>query len=132
MITNRFCGSDYLQYYHVGLYVYKRNRFYTDCTEWNWAKHGKLYKQTTGTGPCYVPIYKPHRGQQLIYSTNCAADHKHRTICFNAFDSATTKAEEIVQGKAGFGSLNVLTLFAGVAIGVAIVSLKKNKNDEEK
>ena len=132
MKINRYCGSDYPHNYHVGLYVYKRNRFYTDCTEWSWAKHGKLYKQTTGTGPCYVPIYRPHKGKQMIFSANCAADFKFKTICFNAFDNATTKAEGIVQGNAGISSLILLALFAGIAIGVAIVSLKKNKNDEEK
>ena len=124
--------SDRRYLYHLGLYVYKNERFYTDCTEWDRAKHAKLYKEDNGKGPCWNAVYRPLNKEQKIYSNIFCYDKKHRTICFNAFDNATAKAEGMVQGSSGFSSFNVLTLlFAAVAIGFAIVSMKKNKNYEK-
>ena len=71
--------------------------------------------------------------RQKIYSNTFCHDHKHRIICFNAFDNATTEAEEMVQSNVGFNSFNILTLLiAAVAIGFAIVSMKKSRKYEEK
>ena len=124
--------SDRRFLYHVGLYVYKNERFYTDCTEWDWAEHSKLYVEDRGKGPCWNAVYRPLTKEQKIYSNIYCYDDKHRTICFNAFDNATTKAEGIATDNVGFDSFNVLTfLFAAVAIGFAIVSMKKKKMYEK-
>ena len=125
---NKWCGA---LYYHIGLYAYENHMFYTDCTEWDWAKHGHLYMTDNLNGPCWTAVYRAYTKTQKIYSSPSCAEYKHRTICFNAFDNATTKAEGIVQGGSGISFFNVLTLlFAAVAIGFAIVSMKKNKKDE--
>ena len=59
-------------------------------------------------------------------------DTTRRTICFNAFDNATTKAEGMAQGNVGFSRFSVLNLlFAAVAIGCAVVSMKKKKMYEK-
>ena len=35
--------------YHVGLYVVRNEtRYYSDCTEWDWEKHDKLYDSYLG------------------------------------------------------------------------------------
>ena len=125
--------GDFSHRYHIGLYVYKDEMFYSDCTAWDYLEHPKLYKIDNANGPCWNTIYRPYKKRQKIYSNIFCYDHKHRTICFNAFDNATTKAEEIVQSNVGFSSFNILALLiAAVAIGFAIVSMKKSRKYEEK
>ena len=52
-----WCGSSY---YHTGLYLNKNEtRFYSDCTEWDWKKHDKLYDSYINEGPCWDPMYRP-------------------------------------------------------------------------
>ena len=122
----RWCGWNA---YHVGLYVYKNEtRFYTDCAEWDWEKHGKFYKTYVGfTQDCWIEAYRPKdKIQKVLTNDDCSYAWRLRTICFNAKDVTPAKAEAVVQSNGKFASFNALTLlFAVVAFGTVVVSLKK-------
>ena len=126
---DRWCGRDR---YHVGLYVHKNEtRFYSDCTEWDWEKHDKLYKSYIREGPCWETAYRTTDKIQKIYANEDCYPYKLRTICFKANTEAASESEAIIQSSNVFTNFNVLTiLFAVLAFGMAVVSMKKNKKYE--
>ena len=87
-------------FYHVGLDLTKNEtRFYSDCTEWDWEKHDKLYDSHIKKGHCYEALYMPFYKIQKIYTNAYCGDFAQRTICFNAVDKNLNKTEALVQTK---------------------------------
>ena len=118
-------------YYHIGLYVMSNDtRFYSDCTEWDWGKHDKLYYSNMGDGPCYESTYMPYLKIQNIFAKDCK-NYKRRFICFNAADDGTTKTtshQELRQINAvGFDRFTALSAFLALAtltVGLAMALIK--------
>ena len=124
-------------YYHVGLYVMNNDtRFYSDCTEWDWNKHDKLYFSDMNDGPCYESVYMPYFKIQDIIAKDCK-DYKRRFICFNdANDSSIKKTsqEALVHGNnaEGFNRFAILSAFlATLTVGLAVALVKANKKLKE-
>ena len=138
------CQPWCVSYHHVGLYVHKNEtRFYSDCTEWDWNKHDKLYKSYTDEAPCWETTYRPKDKIQKIWPLNFCNDHLMRTICFNPNEEISdkkTKPEEFRQvNYAGsfntFIVLSVVIALASLVIVLAIAlkrSMNKNKTHKNK
>ena len=133
-----WCG---VYYFHTGLYVVKNDtRLYSDCTEWDWEKHDKLYKSYIGKGPCWTPVYRPYDKTQTIYAVaTCMRSMRSRTICFNAAGKNLNNTEALIQEKPTYVLKNVSYLNATfaltlLAIGLVIALVKstiKNKTYEK-
>ena len=105
-------------------------RFYSDCTDWDWGRHAKLYFTRNRPGPCWDAVYTAADKQQSIYSDEFCDTHKHRTICFNANKA---EAGALVRRDDLNGS-DVLTwvlgAFACVMALMFALSVKRNKRYE--
>ena len=132
--------------YHTGLYLVRNEtRFYSDCTEWDWEKHDKLYDSYIEEGPCWDIGYMPYNKIQEIFANEYCVDRVHRTICFNTHDKnideeIRSEQEELrlTNHAEGFDRLTTLSVFIALAtltVGLAVAlvrSRKKNTVYEEK
>ena len=130
-----WCG---VYYYHVGLdLVRNETRFYSDCTEWDWEKHDKLYNSYIGKGPCWIAHYRPFNKIQTIFDNKYCSKAPSRTICFNAAGENLNKTEALIQEKSAEGLnhfyyLSAIFALALLAIGLAIALVKlTNKNKKQ-
>ena len=113
-------------YYHLGLYLVKNDtRFYSDCTEWDWEKHDKLYKSHIKEGPSWEVVYRPHDKIQRIFPVSFKTNSRRRIICFNAAEKEMVEAEALFQGKYAdcfyfLGAIAVL-----VSLVIALIKFSK-------
>ena len=121
-------------FYHVGLdLVRNETRYYSDCTEWDWDKHDKLYDSHIGKGPCWDAVYIPSDKIQKIYADEYCSNFAYRTICFNAKKSTDSEAVVQPDRSGSFVSTSVLGscfAFALLAFGLLMAlarSTRKNK-----
>ena len=123
-------------FYHVGLdLVRNETRYYSDCTEWDWEKHDKLYDSRIGKGPCWDAVYVPSDKIQKIYADEYCSNFAYRTICFNAAAEKSTNSDSLVRtDRSGslvssrvFGSYFAFALLAFGLLMALLRSTRKNR-----
>ena len=126
-----WCGT---AYFHLGLYLVKNDtRFYSDCTEWDWEKHDKLYKSYIRQGPSWEVLYRPYDKIQKIYPVAFHRNNRRRTICFNAADESPKKAEALFKkaSEDSFYYLSAIVFLASLVVGLALALVKATRSNKK-
>ena len=121
-------------YYHTGLYLNRNEtRFYSDCTEWDWEKHDKLYRSEIGKGPCWDVVWRPLDKIQMIFIDGYCTDSRWRTICFNPVKTEQDALVETNHSE-GFDRFTTVTAFlvlASLTVALALTVVKSKKKIKE-
>ena len=117
--VNKCCNT--LSTYHVGLFVFGKDvKMFTNCEQWDSAKHDSLFEWDIEDSPCYEPLYFPLDSKMTVDEDPRCGKIQRRPICFKA-----ANAQALVSSKSSNGfSVSFLTvMMAFVSLGFCVTAV---------
>ena len=128
--VNKCCST--VTTYHIGLFVFGKDvKMFTNCEEWDSAKHDSLFRWHMGDGPCYEPYYFPMDGKMSVSEdSRCGISHR-KPICFKAANAQALVKTESSNGFASVGTLSIMMAVVALVVSLSValfISARKLKH----
>ena len=120
--VNKCCNT--VTTYHVGLFVFGQDvKMFTNCEEWDSAKHDSLFRWFMQDGPCYESHYFPMDGKMFIGHDPRCGTTVRRPICLETSDNQNKNSQALVKTESSNAFASVSTLSVMMAVAALVVSL---------